>query len=42
VIEDAPKTHAVVSRSCLKMLQKKAAQIDALQQSTRRKKWHLR
>jgi hypothetical protein len=38
VIQDVPKTHAVVSRSYLKMLQKKAAQIDALQQSMRRKK----
>jgi hypothetical protein len=38
VIQDAPKTHAVVSRSCLKMLQKKAAQIDALRHSMRRKK----
>jgi hypothetical protein len=38
VIQDEPKSHAVVSRSYLKMLQKKAAQIDALQQSTRRKK----
>jgi hypothetical protein len=38
VIQDVPKTHAVVSRGYLRMLKKKAAQIDALQQSMRRKK----
>jgi hypothetical protein len=38
MIQDVPKTHDVVSCSYLKMLQKKAAQIDALQQSVRRKK----
>jgi hypothetical protein len=39
IIQDVPKTHAAVSRSYLKMLQKKAAQIDTLQQSIRKKKY---
>ena len=38
-ILDVPKTHQVVSRSYLKMLQKKASQMDTLQRSIKKKKY---